>query len=499
VSKLEKKRSVPRKSDRTNPIRVLIVGAGVAGQMVAQVMAEAPEHGYVVIGFLDDAPEKLGQTISGTPVLGRIGELVAVAQEHEAEEIVIAIPTASGRTVREVVRLCEEAGRPFKIVPGVWEIIRGDVAISQIRDVVLDDLLGRETVALDTDEMSGYLEGRSVLVTGAGGSIGSELARQVADFRPKKLLLMGRGENSVYEIDQELALLKPGLTKVPIIGSVVDSVAVEKVFRQHRPEIVFHAAAHKHVPFMEYFPDEAVKNNVTGTRILADAAIRHGADRLVMLSTDKAVVPGGVMGATKRLAELLLIARALRGSATKLIAVRFGNVLGSRGSVIPLFREQIREGGPLTVTHPDVTRYFMTIREAAMLVLEAGLLGQGGEIFVLDMGEPIRISELAEHLVRLSGMEPGRDIAIEYRGLRAGEKLHEELWSAEETLSETKYEKILVVKSAPIQGLREIERAITRLEELAGCGDSDGVLRDLANLFEGMRTERDDESKPAGS
>jgi FlaA1/EpsC-like NDP-sugar epimerase len=487
------------KGDPGKPIRILIVGAGAAGRMVGEEMAQGAEYGYVVVGFLDDDPDKLGQKIAGAPVLGRIGELVAVAHEHRAQEIVIAIPTASGRTIREVVRLCEEAGCSFKIVPGVWEIIRGEVAISQIREVRLDDLLGRETVALDTDEMSGYLRDRAVLITGAGGSIGAELARQVASFRPKKLLPMGRGENSIYEIDQELALLEPALNKVAIIGSVTDAVSVEKVFRQHRPEIVLHAAAHKHVPFMEYFPDEAVKNNVTGTRILADAAIRHGADRLVMLSTDKAVVPRGVMGATKRLAELLLIARARRGSPTKLIAVRFGNVLGSRGSVIPLFREQIRQGGPLTVTHPDVSRYFMTIREAAMLVLEAGLLGAGGEIFVLDMGEPIRISELAEHLVRLSGMEPGRDIAIEYSGLRAGEKLHEELWSANETLSDTKYQKILVVQTDPVQDLGEIEAAVARLEDLAGRGDSDGILSELANIFQGMRPERDDDREPAGS
>jgi len=464
-------------------IRVLIVGAGVAGRMVAEEMAAHPEHGYRVIGFLDDDPDKIGTELAGAPVLGDVSDLVAVTAEHNVGEIVISIPSASGRTVREVVRLCEEAGRPFKIVPGVWEIISGSVAISQIRAVELEDLLGRETVVLDTERMTEYLRGTSVLVTGAGGSIGSELARQVASFDPGELLLMGRGENSIYEIDRALAFEFPDVRRRPIIGSINDPVALESAFRAHRPTIVFHAAAHKHVHLMEYFPDEAVKNNVTGTRRLVDAAVRYGADRLVMLSTDKAVNPRGVMGASKRLAELSLIERAREGCPTKLVAVRFGNVLGSRGSVVPMFRDQIRRGGPVTITHPDVTRYFMTIREAAMLVLQAGLMGRGGEIFVLDMGEPIRIADLAEHLVRLSGLEPGRDIKLTFTGLRPGEKMGEELWAGTEALSKTDADKIMLVQSDSWHAEGRLQDRISRLEELAATGDRSGIMRELESIF----------------
>lgn len=478
-----------RRSGRTGAgsTRTLIVGAGAAGSMVAREMTSRPNEGYTVIGFLDDDPEKLGTEIAGAPVLGTIGELVAAAAEHDVGHIVIAIPSASGHTVREVVRLCEEASCPFMIVPGVWEIILGDVTINQIREVQLDDLLGRETVVLDTEEMTAYLEGRRVLVTGAGGSIGSELVRQVASFGPGRLILMGRGENSIFEVDQQLSIEYPALERVPIIGSVTDAVGLEMVFGDHRPDIVFHAAAHKHVHLMEYFPEEAIRNNVIGTRTLVDAAVRHGAQRLVMLSTDKAVRPHGIMGASKRLAELVLLERTTEGSPTKLVAVRFGNVLGSRGSVVPMFREQIRRGGPVTVTHPDVTRYFMTIREAAMLVLEAGLLGEGGEIFVLDMGDPIRISELAEHLVRLSGMEPGRDIAIEYRGLRPGEKLHEELWCASEELSDTRYEKVLILNSGASSEVDDLKALVGRLEALAGRGDREGIVRELRRVFPNIK------------
>jgi FlaA1/EpsC-like NDP-sugar epimerase len=474
-------------------VRTLVVGAGSAGAMAATEMAGRPDHGYVVVGFLDDDLAKQGQTIAGATVLGTVAELVRVAVDHDIQEVVIAIPSASGHTIREVVRLCEEAGRSFKIVPGVWEIILGDVQISQIRELELEDLLGRETVALDADKMTAYLQGRVVLITGAGGSIGSELARLVAGFRPSCILLMGRGENSVYEIDRELATDYPDVRRVPVIGSVTDEVALEKVFTEHRPEVVFHAAAHKHVHLMEFFPEEAIKNNVTGTRRLMEAATRHGVDRLVMLSTDKAVRPRGVMGASKRLAELTILRKTAEGCRTKLIAVRFGNVLGSRGSVVPMFQQQVRLGGPVTVTHPDVTRYFMTIREAAMLVLEAGFAGSGGEIFVLDMGDPIRIVELAEHVIRLSGLEPGTDIAIEYCGLRPGEKLHEELWSSAETLSRTEYDKILVLKSGTSPPLAQMSSACEALEKLAERGDREGIVRMLRELFEDMSAEEGDE------
>jgi len=480
-------------NEQDKRVRTLVVGAGSAGTMAATEMAVRLEQGYIVVGFLDDDPAKQGQTIAGAPVLGTIADLGTVVVEHDIQEVVIAIPSASGHTIREVVRLCEEAGSSFKIVPGVWEIILGDVQFSQIRELQLEDLLGRETVALDAEKMTAYIQGRAVLITGAGGSIGSELVRLVAGFGPSSILLMGRGENSVYEIDRELATDHPDVNRVPIIGSVTDEVALEKVFSEHRPEVVFHAAAHKHVHLMEFFPDEAIKNNVTGTRRLIEAAERYGVDRLVMLSTDKAVRPRGVMGASKRLAELTMLRKTAEGCRTKLIAVRFGNVLGSRGSVVPMFQQQVRLGGPVTVTHPDVTRYFMTIREAAMLVLEAGFAGRGGEIYVLDMGDPIRIVELAEHVIRLSGLEPGTDIAIEFCGLRPGEKLHEELWSSSETLSRTEYDKILVLRPGDSPPPAQTASVCAALEEMAARGDRDGILKKLCELFEDMAVEEWDE------
>jgi FlaA1/EpsC-like NDP-sugar epimerase len=483
---------------RNDKVRTLVVGAGAAGTMVAIEMAMRPEHGYVVAGFLDDDPSKIGETVAGVPVLGPIGDLVSMVDEHSIQHIVFAIPSASGSTVRAAVRLAEEAGRSFMIVPGVWEILLGDVEVSQIREVQIDDLLGRETVVLDTAEMTDYIRDRTVLVTGAGGSIGSELVRQVATFQPGLIVLMGRGENSVYEIDLELSLSHPNVRKVGLIGSVTNQVSLESVFRTHHPDVVFHAAAHKHVHLMEAYPEEAIRNNVTGTRALVEAATRHGAERLVMLSTDKAVRPHGVMGASKRLAERILIEKAREGAETKFVAVRFGNVLGSRGSVVPMFKEQIRQGGPVTVTHPDVTRYFMTIKEAAMLVLEAGFLASGGEIFVLDMGDPIRISELAEHLIRLSGMEPGKDIAIEYSGLRPGEKLHEELWTADEELDETRYEKISVVRSGSEPENGNIGALTTELERLAEEGDRDGIVRALSSIFPDISPERKHDETPTG-
>ena len=480
-------------SEQDKRVRTLVVGAGSAGTMAASEMAVRLEQGYVVVGFLDDDPAKRGQVIAGAPVLGVIADLKTVVVEHDIQEVVIAIPSASGRTIREVVRLCEEAGSSFKIVPGVWEIILGDVQISQIRELELEDLLGRETVALDSEKMTAYIQGRVVLITGAGGSIGSELVRLVAGFGPSSILLMGRGENSVYEIDRELAIDHPDVNRVPVIGSITDEVSLEKVFAEHRPDVVFHAAAHKHVHLMEFFPDEAIKNNVTGTRRLIEAAERYGVDRLVMLSTDKAVRPRGVMGASKRLAELTMLRKTAEGCRTKLIAVRFGNVLGSRGSVVPMFRQQVRLGGPVTVTHPDVTRYFMTIREAAMLVLEAGFAGRGGEIYVLDMGDPIRIAELAEHVIRLSGLEPGTDIAIEFCGLRPGEKLHEELWSSSETLSRTEYDKILVLRPSDSAPPAQMASTCDALEGMAARGDREGILRMLCELFEDMAVEEWDE------
>lgn len=427
--------------------RTVVFGAGEAGRMVVREAEKYPELGLTFLGFLDDDRNKKGLRVAGLKVLGGLELLPELVTKHRCDLMIIAMPSASGKAVRRVVEACE----PFKdleirIVPGTRQIIAGEVRWDQIREVKVEDLLGREVVRLDNPEIAGLVEGKTVLVTGAGGSIGSELVRQVLARRPGRLLLLGRGENSVFEVEQEVRpqAERLGVTVEPVIMDVRDTEAVRRLFERDRIPVVFHAAAHKHVPLMEVHPAEAFLNNAVGTLNILEAAGRTGSERVVLISTDKAVHPTSVMGASKRLAELLMSACAERWPATRYAAVRFGNVLGSRGSVVPLFKRQIRRGGPVTVTHPDVTRYFMTIPEAVALVLQAATLAERGEIFVLDMGEPVRIRDLAAQMIRLCGLVPGEDIEIVYTGLRPGEKLHEELLTGEEGVTATKLDRILV-------------------------------------------------------
>ncbi|WP_456480951.1 polysaccharide biosynthesis protein, partial [Oceanithermus sp.] len=449
--------------------RVLIIGAGEAGTMLAREMLRHPESGLVPIGFLDDDPSKQRQRFVGLPVLGNIEDLPRVALKAHADEVLIAIPSAPGKVVRRVVELAQRTGLRHRIVPGIYEILSGKVAISQIRDVDVEDLLRRNPVQLDTSEIAGYLEGRVVLITGAGGSIGSEIVRQVARFRPRRILLLGRGENSLYQIERELERTWPELDWRTIVADVRDREKMQHVFATYAPEVVFHAAAHKHVPMMEANPDEAVFNNVGGTKNVVELALEHGVGRFVNISTDKAVNPTSVMGASKRVAEYLVqwaAQQAKPGQA--FVSVRFGNVLGSRGSVIPLFKEQIASGGPVTVTHREMTRYFMTIPEAAQLVLQAGGLGDNGAVYVLDMGEPVRIADLARDLIQLSGLEPGVDIEIVFTGIRPGEKLFEELLTAEEGTEASKHQQIFIARTS----LADLDQRLELLSELFAAARS---------------------------
>ncbi len=440
---------------------VLIVGAGSAGAMVAKELANHPEIGKRAVGFIDDDPEKIGSVLLSLPVLGTRDQISEVVLSHRVHEIIIAMPSAPGRVIRATMDACKDLKVRIKTLPGVYELVDGKVSVKQLRDIQIEDLLGREPVDLDLDQIGAYLAGQTVLVTGAGGSIGSEICRQITRFKPKSITLLGHGENRIFEIEQELKRRHPGQHTVAVIADVRDEHRIDRVFEQYKPDVVFHAAAHKHVPLMEANPEEALTNDVFGTRNVARAADKHGAKRFVMISTDKAVNPVSVMGMSKRVAEMVVQAIGTT-SQTKFMAVRFGNVLGSRGSVVPMFRKQIAEGGPVTVTHPDMTRYFMTIPEAVQLVIQAGAMGQGGEVFVLDMGEPIKITRLAEEINRLSGMEPGKDMEIVYTGVRPGEKLFEEILTTEEVATSTKHKKIDVAKDAEpdVEVLRATMREI---------------------------------------
>jgi len=459
---------IKRSGGRKELRRVLIVGAGEAGTMIAREMLRHPESGLVPVGFVDDDPSKRRQRFLGLPVVGKIEDLPKAVQDLRADEVLIAIPSASGEVIRRVVGQARRAGVRYRIIPGIYEILSGKVAISQIREVNVEDLLRREPVRLELREIANYLKGKTILVTGAGGSIGSEIVRQVAKFNPQKLILLGHGENSLYRIEREIERTWPELSWRTVVADVRDREKMDYVFKTFSPQVVFHAAAHKHVPMMELNPDEAVFNNVGGTKNVVELALQHGVERFVNISTDKAVNPTSVMGASKRVAEYLVQKAASQaGQNQAFVSVRFGNVLGSRGSVIPLFQEQIRAGGPVTVTHPEMTRYFMTIPEAAQLVLQAGGLGENGAVYVLDMGKPVRILDLAEELIRLSGLEPGRDIEIIFTGIRPGEKLFEELLTAEEGTVASKHEKIFVARNSGI--------AFDKLDEL------------LPELFEAAR------------
>ncbi len=472
---------------RARSIPTLLVGAGQAGSLVVKEILSRPELGIQPVGFLDDDAMKHGLAIHGVKVLGPIDGLVQQAALRKPQQIVISMASAPGEAVRRVLSLAEQAGLPVKIIPGIYEILGGRVNLSRIRTVSIEDLLGREPVTLEHGEIETLLRGRRVMVTGAGGSIGSELCRQIARFSPASLVLVERSEFHLFQIHSELLQSLPAGLVVPRICDVCDSKRLNQVFETDKPEVVFHAAAHKHVPMMEWNPGEAVKNNVFGTQKVADAADANGVRVFVLVSTDKAVNPTSIMGATKRVGEIYVQSLSQR-SSTKFVAVRFGNVLGSAGSVIPTFQRQIEAGGPVTVTHPDMLRYFMTIPEACQLVMQAGALGVGGEIFVLDMGTPVRIADLARDLIRLSGFEPETEIKIQYSGVRPGEKLFEELGFDAEKMDKTRHPKIYVGRLAP----RQLEAVREQLASLAGVTasfSSDRVRTALAALVPEMQSD----------
>jgi FlaA1/EpsC-like NDP-sugar epimerase len=446
--------------------KALIIGAGDCGTLIAKELKQNPQATIYPAAFIDDDPAKHRLQVLGIPVLGGREIIAEAVEKHGIDEIIIAMPSVSKKEISALIEICKTTGARLKIIPSIDDLIHGKVTINQIRDVGVEDLLGREPVLVDLQGIANYVEGKTVLVTGAGGSIGSELCRQIAPFRPARLLLLGHGENSIYTIEMEMRRLFPELALETIIADVQDRARIDRVFELFRPQVVFHAAAHKHVPLMERNPAEAIKNNVFGTKNVAEAADRYRAERFVMISTDKAVNPTSVMGTTKRIAEMF-IQSLDKQSATKFVAVRFGNVLGSRGSVIPRFKEQIARGGPVTVTHPEMIRFFMTIPEAVQLVIQAGAFAQGGEIFILDMGRPVKILTLAEDLIRLSGFEPYEDIDIEFTGIRPGEKLYEELLTNEEGITSTKHDRIFIGKPIHINR-SELEFEIKKLEKILG-------------------------------
>ncbi len=448
--------------------RVLILGAGRAGEMLAREMRR--DVSCVVIGFLDDDARLHGAKVHGIPVLGRITDIGDVISHIDIDIIVIALPSATNTQMRQVVELCEKTGVPFRTLPRLQDLVSGGPVVKALREVAIEDLLGREPVTLDWRRISQGLAGKVVLVSGGGGSIGSELCRQIARLGPQALIILEQSEFALYSIETELREKFPGLILHARLGDICDPACVDRVFRDHRPSIVFHAAAYKHVPMLEEQVRAASRNNIFGTRNLAVAADKYGCTTFVMVSTDKAVNPANVMGATKRIAEILCQTLSRR-SKTRFLTVRFGNVLGSAGSVVPLFKRQIESGGPVTVTHPEVTRYFMTIAEASQLILQASVMGNGGEIFVLNMGESVKIRYLAEQMIRLSGKVPGEDVDIVYVGLRPGEKLYEELFYSQESFSATSHEKILLAHSretdwnALNDRLEQLENACRQYDE----------------------------------
>lgn len=506
--------------------RVLIVGAGSAGVMMVLEMQRNPHLGMWPVAFVDDAPDKQKMLIKGVPVLGRCADIVRVVEQTGAQQVVIAMPTAPGKVIRDIVHICDAAAIDTKTMPGMYELLGGHVSISQLRDVQIEDLLRRAPVQTDTTSVAELVRGKRVLITGGGGSIGSELCRQVLRFDPRSLVILGHGENSIFHIHQELLRQQvqtraaldyrddpPSGGPLPdnerlgvaaygspsshqcagvdteiqtVIGDIRSRERIFRIFEEFRPEIVFHSAAHKHVPIMEINPSEAITNNVLGTRILLDAAEAACTDRFVMISTDKAVNPSSVMGASKRVAELLVHQAAVRNGRA-FVAVRFGNVLGSRGSVVETFKQQIASGGPVTVTHPEMMRYFMTIPEAVQLVLQAATLGRCGELFMLDMGQPVKIVDLAKDLIELSGLTMGRDIDIVFTGIRPGEKLAEELHLTGEDYEPTLYEKIRVVRQAADLLPQGQERAVAALVAAAQRDDRPAIMAGLRSLIPGFQ------------
>ncbi len=464
---LQEKRTGLRGDARKN---TMVVGAGEAGAMIIKEFQNSRYLDQKVCCVIDDNTAKHGKYLRGVKIVGGREEIPFYAHELKVEEIVVALPSVPQAEIREILQICQETGCEMKVLPGLYQMINGEVSVSKLRRVEIEDLLGREPIRLQVDSVMGYVSGKTILVTGGGGSIGSELCRQIAAHEPKRLIIVDIYENNAYDIQQELKQKFPNLDLVVLIASVRNTHRMESVFAAYRPDIVYHAAAHKHVPLMEDSPNEAVKNNVFGTYKTAQAADKHGVHRFVLISTDKAVNPTNIMGASKRICEMIIQMMNQR-SKTDFVAVRFGNVLGSNGSVIPLFKKQIEQGGPVTVTHPEIIRYFMTIPEAVSLVLQAGALAKGGEIFVLDMGEPVKILDLAKNLIRLSGYKPFEDIQIEFTGLRPGEKLYEELLMSEEGLQETENKLIHIGK--PIEF--DEGKFLSDLEELRRIAEEDSL------------------------
>ncbi len=460
--------------------KLLVIGAGNAGENIVREIQRMPVEQYRVVGFLDDSPDKLGEQIHGLSVLGRIEDIQEVCEEYAVDEILIAIPSATRDRLRGVIEMCQGANLRFKTVPALADIISGQASIKEIRDVDINDLLGRAPVKLDEDQIGKFIRDRVVVVTGAGGSIGAEMCRQIARFKPRRLALIEQSEPGLFPIDQELRRAFPDLDIVPYIADVTDRRRLDCLFEKERPSAVFHAAAHKHVPMMEANPGEATKNNIRGSRMVADAATACGCEKFVMISTDKAVNPTSIMGCTKRVAEMYVQGLDAR-SKTQFVTVRFGNVLGSSGSVIPVFREQIARGGPVTVTHPDMVRYFMTIPEASQLVLQAASMGEGGEIFVLEMGEQVKILDLAREMITLSGFRPDVDIKVVFSGVRPGEKLFEELAIDGEDVARTAHPKIGIWKIIPPEW-DELVRAIDELVADADQLDRDQTRRRLKDI-----------------
>ena len=488
-------RGKKEKEESGNYCRIMVIGAGAAGQTILREMSRAREIKGKICCIIDDNSNKWGRYVDGVPVVGGRDDIMVNVKKYKINQIFFAIPSASAEDKRDILNICKETGCELKILPGIYQLVTGEIALSKMRKVSIEDLLGREPIKVDMNEIFQYLKGKVILVTGGGGSIGSELCRQIAGHNPKQLIIFDVYENNAYDIEQELKSKYPDLNLKVLIGSVRDSRRVNSIFRTYKPEIVYHAAAHKHVPLMETSPCEAIKNNVMGTYKVASAALRNGCQRFVLISTDKAVNPTNIMGASKRLCEMVIQSMDMisktgkakmlpflgahyeddefgedttetipySGKRTEFVAVRFGNVLGSNGSVIPLFRKQIEKGGPVTVTHPDIIRYFMTIPEAVSLVLQAGTYAKGGEIFVLDMGAPVKIDTLARNLIKLSGYEPDVDIQIKYTGLRPGEKLYEEKLMAEEGLMKTDNDLIHIGKPIPF----DVKEFLHQLEVLA--------------------------------
>ncbi|MBU1661140.1 MAG: polysaccharide biosynthesis protein [Chloroflexi bacterium] len=463
---------------------VLIVGAGDAGALVLREIQKNPQLNLSPVCFLDDDKTKQEQQIHGVPIVGTLDDLARVVHAKRIQEVIIAIPTAPGQIIRKVADVCRAKRIPFRTMPGVYDLIGGKVSVNRLRNVNISDLLRRAPIAIDNRRIGSILSGRRVLVTGAGGSIGRELCRQIARWGPSALILLGHGENSIFETLIELKDDYPSLLLHSVIADIRDRDRLESVFENLSPQMVFHAAAHKHVPLMEINVEEAITNNILGTRNVVEVSLTYGIDRLVMISTDKAIRPTSVMGATKRIAELLVLDAAHRSDQAYSV-VRFGNVLGSRGSVVPKFQRQIARGGPITITHPDMERYFMTIPEAVHLVLQAGAMGQCGEVFVLKMGEQVRILDLAEDLIRLSGLEPGKDIEITFTGIRPGEKLKEELWDKWAQYEPTSHPDIVLLTEEDIISEGALHQAVDELIYLARESNASAIIKRLDALIPG--------------